>query len=193
MAIEETKRNPIHGLMRAAAISTRTAFTTFVITRQPRTGVGRCLGCLWCAPVAHQSRVESGDFSGLERRTGRALRTKKPPANRGVSACPLGRGGRTRTCNPRFWRPVRYQLRHAPGLRGDCTGLRTTLSRRAVGCRGAAARARCALHGDRGVARARGGLVGAVRRPGVGGRVRRRRARALDGRSRATRLALTEA
>ena len=29
----------------------------------------------------------------------------------------LSRGGRTRTCNPRFWRPVRYQLRHAPGLR----------------------------------------------------------------------------
>ena len=28
------------------------------------------------------------------------------------------RGDRTRTCNPRFWRPVRYQLRHAPGLRG---------------------------------------------------------------------------
>ena len=31
------------------------------------------------------------------------------------------RGGRTRTCNPRFWRPVRYQLRHAPGLRDECT------------------------------------------------------------------------
>ena len=26
------------------------------------------------------------------------------------------RGGRTRTCNPRFWRPVLYQLSHAPGL-----------------------------------------------------------------------------
>ena len=30
----------------------------------------------------------------------------------------VNRGDRTRTCNPRFWRPVRYQLRHAPGLRG---------------------------------------------------------------------------
>ena len=40
------------------------------------------------------------------------------PAKTGVSSY---RGGRTRTCNPRFWRPVRYQLRHAPGLRHECS------------------------------------------------------------------------
>ena len=40
-----------------------------------------------------------------------------------VSASALSRGDRTRTCNPRFWRPVRYQLRHAPGLRHDCIGV----------------------------------------------------------------------
>ena len=28
----------------------------------------------------------------------------------------LCRGDRTRTCNLRFWRPLRYQLRHAPIL-----------------------------------------------------------------------------
>ena len=39
-----------------------------------------------------------------------------PPGNPPVQA---SRGDRTRTCNPRFWRPVRYQLRHAPGLRGS--------------------------------------------------------------------------
>ena len=31
------------------------------------------------------------------------------------------RGGRTRTCNPRFWRPVLCQLSYAPGLRPDCS------------------------------------------------------------------------
>ncbi len=33
-----------------------------------------------------------------------------------LSGAFVSRGGRTRTCNPRFWRPVLYQLSHAPGL-----------------------------------------------------------------------------
>ena len=37
-------------------------------------------------------------------------RAKKPP--RGVRR--LGRPGRNRTCNPRFWRPVLYQLSYGP-------------------------------------------------------------------------------
>jgi hypothetical protein len=32
------------------------------------------------------------------------------------------RGGRTRTCNPRFWRPVLCQLSYAPRLPTDCIG-----------------------------------------------------------------------
>ena len=31
------------------------------------------------------------------------------------------RGGRTRTCDLRFWRPPLYQLSYAPGLRDDCS------------------------------------------------------------------------
>ena len=53
-----------------------------------------------------------------------ASRDAKSPASTGLFGY---RGDRTRTCNPRFWRPVRYQLRHAPGLRPDCIGGRSTL------------------------------------------------------------------
>jgi hypothetical protein len=45
--------------------------------------------------------------------TRRQWATENPPISRYFPS----RGDRTRTCNPRFWRPVRYQLRHAPGLR----------------------------------------------------------------------------
>ena len=95
------------------------------------------------------------------------------------------RGDRTRTCNPRFWRPVRYQLRHAPGLRGECSPtLRVTLCHE-----DAALRARGALRGDLGVPRARRGVGCAVGRPCVGRRLRSRRRGALDGGSRPTNLA----
>ena len=91
-------------------------------------------------------------------------RAKPPPANEGVSAWILSRGGRTRTCNPRFWRPVRYQLRHAPGLRRECSPTpHVTLCHE-----DAAVRARGALRGDLGVARARRG-VGGARRAAVRG------------------------
>ena len=34
----------------------------------------------------------------------------------------MDRGGRTRTCNPRFWRPVLCQLSYAPRFAAhDCT------------------------------------------------------------------------
>ena len=36
---------------------------------------------------------------------------------RRAKACKASRGGRTRTCNPRFWRPVLCQLSYAPELR----------------------------------------------------------------------------
>src|SRR2546427_908109 len=31
-----------------------------------------------------------------------------------LTACPTNRPGRNRTCNPRFWRPVLYQLSYGP-------------------------------------------------------------------------------
>ena len=45
------------------------------------------------------------------------------------------RGDRTRTCNPRFWRPVLYQLSYAPRLeKSDCSlGPRSSLSRVPLG------------------------------------------------------------
>ena len=42
-------------------------------------------------------------------RTLRSTRLSHAPKN-------SGRGDRTRTCNQRFWRPLRYQLRHTPVL-----------------------------------------------------------------------------
>ncbi len=42
-------------------------------------------------------------------RTLRSSRLSHAPTN-------SGRGDRTRTCNQRFWRPLRYQLRHTPAL-----------------------------------------------------------------------------
>ena len=63
------------------------------------------------------------------RATGPSDRRAHPPAPVLVCAAaapPLAhgssnrnRGGRTRTCNPRFWRPVLCQLSYAPGLRGE--------------------------------------------------------------------------
>ena len=41
--------------------------------------------------------------------------------NRPISRAQPSRGGRTRTCNPRFWRPVLCQLSYAPWLRHDCS------------------------------------------------------------------------
>ncbi len=71
---------------------------------------------------AHQLRTSRypcrAVSSGLERQQGDALETPKPAAYERVSACIPSRGDRTRTCNPRFWRPVRYQLRHAPRFAG---------------------------------------------------------------------------
>ena len=105
----------------------------------------------------------------------------KPPSSRDLPS----RGDRTRTCNPRFWRPVRYQLRHAPGLRDECTRLRSV----ALCGEDAAVRARGAVHGDRGVARAPRAMVGPLRRARVGRRVRGGSRRPLDGGSRTTGLA----
>ncbi len=40
-----------------------------------------------------------------------------------LSGAFLYRGDRTRTCNPRFWRPVLYQLSYAPRFEvTDCIG-----------------------------------------------------------------------
>ena len=39
----------------------------------------------------------------------------QPPS---VKRGEANRPGRTRTCNPRFWRPVLYQLSYGPGCRG---------------------------------------------------------------------------
>ena len=81
------------------------------------------------------------------------------------------RGDRTRTCNPRFWRPVRYQLRHAPRLAAPIVSAASAVaSARAPGR---------AFHADhRGVRRDRG-----LQRDGVAVADRRRlgRSRGLDG------------
>ena len=46
------------------------------------------------------------------------IRRQRPPLCRTEGS----RGDRTRTCNPRFWRPVLYQLSYAPRFERDCSG-----------------------------------------------------------------------
>src|SRR5437899_3276776 len=43
-----------------------------------------------------------------------------------LTACPTNRPGRNRTCNPRFWRPVLYQLSYGPT--GWLTGIEPATS-----------------------------------------------------------------
>src|SRR2546423_14706357 len=60
------------------------------------------------------------DSSGVERSQRRGVASHedgKAPLTRGFR--PSDRGGRTRTCNPRFWRPVLCQLSYAPRLGQD--------------------------------------------------------------------------
>jgi hypothetical protein len=68
---------------------------------------------------------------GRGERNGRKLDTRKQ--TRGtrpsrVSRCGLHRPGRNRTCNPRFWRPVLYQLSYGPK---NCCGWKLQNSKRA--------------------------------------------------------------
>src|SRR5690242_9029530 len=48
------------------------------------------------------------------------------PRLRDVAACSTNRPGRNRTCNPRFWRPVLYQLSYGPT--GWLTGIEPATS-----------------------------------------------------------------
>ena len=70
------------------------------------------------APVSTSLRRSLAVSSGMMRT---APRRPKPLAERVLPH--LGyRGGRTRTCNPRFWRPVLCQLSYAPrGCASDCS------------------------------------------------------------------------
>src|SRR4051794_30425669 len=53
----------------------------------------------------------SADVSGLEADPETAL---KPAGAAGLRLLERYRGDRTRTCDPRFWRPMLYQLSYAP-------------------------------------------------------------------------------
>src|SRR2546425_2671001 len=57
------------------------------------------------------------------------LENEKPlgDKNRSEASRSPDRPGRNRTCNPRFWRPVLYQLSYGPKLlrRGWLTGIRS--------------------------------------------------------------------
>src|SRR4051794_8359099 len=53
----------------------------------------------------------------------RRLMTSGTPRRGSALAHSPYRGGRTRTCNPRFWRPVLCQLSYAPRLRSNCTAV----------------------------------------------------------------------
>src|SRR6266567_3550524 len=63
-------------------------------------------------------------------------RAQRGPEHRFPPACkkaaPIWRGfyrpGRNRTCNPRFWRPVLYQLSYGPKLSGWLTGIEPATS-----------------------------------------------------------------
>ena len=80
--------------------------------------------------VRYHRKVRSRLVSSLERQLVFAVAGSLPPAG-------LSRGDRTRTCNPRFWRPVLYQLSYAPRFEPcQCIprpGRRLSGSRRADG------------------------------------------------------------
>src|SRR6266511_3990729 len=48
------------------------------------------------------------------------VKTARPSRATPLSRCYLNRPGRNRTCNPRFWRPVLYQLSYGPLLTTSC-------------------------------------------------------------------------
>src|SRR5215203_4320411 len=55
-------------------------------------------------------------FPGKERTAMVAVRNDQPavPIEMAVKNLKAGRSGRARTCDPRFWRPVLYQLSYTP-------------------------------------------------------------------------------
>jgi hypothetical protein len=56
----------------------------------------------------------------------RKAKPRKSSCPRSGRTCEVSRGGRTRTCNPRFWRPVLCQLSYAPrGCEGQCIRARS--------------------------------------------------------------------
>ena len=67
--------------------------------------------------AADESKGETTIVAGAENASG----AKANAAAGEIGTTEANRGGRTRTCNPRFWRPVLCQLSYAPGLRSDCT------------------------------------------------------------------------
>ena len=72
--------------------------------RQHTDELGRC-GPV-CGPAV---------FSGFER-IAEAQDEEAQSLSTPGNACEASRGERTRTSNPRFWRPVLCQLSYAPGL-----------------------------------------------------------------------------
>jgi hypothetical protein len=85
-------------------------------------GMGQLRACR-CRRPRPARRARAGRSRILQRARGDRLTDPLGPANalkhrnplvRRVSACLPYRGGRTRTCNPRFWRPVLCQLSYAP-------------------------------------------------------------------------------
>jgi hypothetical protein len=86
---------------------------------QHRSQRGRCAPV--CAPVAPQ-------FGGIRRDSAGSWRERTAVPNRLLSPTirlrQANRAGRTRTCNPRFWRPVLCQLSYGPSpWTGHCTGV----------------------------------------------------------------------
>jgi hypothetical protein len=120
-----------------------------------------------CAPVSTPRARFPAVLSGTNEE---CLRSRDPARRAGNRLAKRYRAGRTRTCNPRFWRPVLCQLSYGPTRLGE-----EALYRRASEAPWSA------LPRPRGRVRRRRRLRRALGGRCVGGRGRGRRPRGLDG------------
>jgi hypothetical protein len=94
--------------VRGKGLCTRSPAEVGVLDRHPRDA-----GRLWA------SRPVMGRFQALLSATSTSGRRRADRAwLHGSGSAEHHRGGRTRTCNPRFWRPVLCQLSYAPRFAG---------------------------------------------------------------------------